>query len=195
MILSEMREQVEKKFGIPVTEAIITVPANFGEKQRSATSEAGKIAGLDVIRMINEPTAAAVAFGVSTGNAKKKETTFVFDMGGGTLDCTIMEVDKTGCNTSYNVLSTSGDMNLGGFNIDHIIGDYIAEKIKANTNKDVRKSPKTWRLLLQEVEQRKKDLTDSELVDFSLKEIYKKANINVEDSDDDAVELSREEVE
>ncbi len=131
MILSKIKTDVEAKIGEKITEAIITVPAYFNDTQRQATIDAGKIAGLDVKRIINEPTAAALAYGL---NSKKNEKIVVYDFGGGTLDISVLEVGDD----VIEVKSTDGDSHLGGRDIDHKIINWIADEFKKTSGVDVR---------------------------------------------------------
>src|SRR5947208_3311412 len=120
MILQKMKQTAEAYLGGKVEKAVITVPAYFNDSQRQATRDAGKIAGLDVVRIINEPTAAALAYGL---DRKKNETIAVYDFGGGTFDISILEVGDG----VIEVKSTNGDTHLGGDNIDHRIIDWLVQ--------------------------------------------------------------------
>ncbi|MBP6060927.1 MAG: Hsp70 family protein, partial [Candidatus Pacebacteria bacterium] len=131
MILSKIKADVEAKTGEKVTEAVITVPAYFNDAQRKATKDAGAIAGLDVKRIINEPTAAALAYGF---NKKKNEKIVVYDFGGGTFDVSVLEIGDD----VIEVKSTDGDSHLGGRDIDHKIIAWIAEEFKKTSGVDVR---------------------------------------------------------
>ena len=132
MILQKLKADAEAKLGEKITEAIITVPAYFNDAQRKATKDAGAIAGLDVKRIINEPTAAALAYGF---NKKKNEKIAVFDFGGGTFDISILEVGDD----VVEVKSTDGDSHLGGKDIDQKVLNYIADEFKKESGIDVRK--------------------------------------------------------
>ena len=134
MILQKMKADAEKRLGETITEAVITVPAYFNDAQRQATRDAGKIAGLDVKRIINEPTAAALAYGF---DKKKDEKIAVFDFGGGTFDVSILEVSAD----TIEVKSTDGDAHLGGKDIDQKIIDFIADEFKKESGIDVRNDP------------------------------------------------------
>ena len=129
-VLAYMKSYAEKNLGQPVTKAVITVPAYFNDAQRQATKDAGTIAGLDVVRIINEPTAACLAYGLDTN---KSENVLVFDLGGGTLDVSILDIGEG----TFQVLSTSGDTNLGGDDWDHLIADWIQAQIKIETGVDL----------------------------------------------------------
>ena len=134
MILQKLKADAEARLGEKVTEAVITVPAYFNDAQRQATKDAGKIAGLDVKRIINEPTAAALAYGF---NKKKDEKIVVFDFGGGTFDISVLEVGDD----VVEVKATDGDAHLGGKDIDQKIINWIADEFKKDSGIDVRKDP------------------------------------------------------
>ena len=125
-VLAYMKSYAEKNIGQPIQKAVITVPAYFNDAQRQATKDAGTIAGLDVVRIINEPTAACLAYGLDTN---KSENVLVFDLGGGTLDVSILDIGEG----TFQVLSTSGDTNLGGDDWDNMVADWIAAQIKIQT--------------------------------------------------------------
>src|SRR5712664_4337057 len=132
MILQKMKADAEAYLGEPVTEAVITVPAYFNDAQRTATKNAGEIAGLKVLRIINEPTAAALAYGL---DKKKNETILVFDLGGGTFDVSILDVGDG----VFEVRSTSGDTHLGGDDFDKRIVDWVAAEFQRDQGIDLRK--------------------------------------------------------
>ena len=129
-VLSYMKTYAEKNLGQPVKKAVITVPAYFNDAQRQATKDAGTIAGLDVVRIINEPTAACLAFGLESN---KSEKVLVFDLGGGTLDVSILDIGDG----TFQVLSTNGDTHLGGDDWDHMVADWIQAQIKIQTGADL----------------------------------------------------------
>jgi len=129
-VLAYMKSYAEKNLGQEVKKAVITVPAYFNDAQRQATKDAGTIAGLEVVRIINEPTAACLAYGLDTD---KSEKVLVFDLGGGTLDVSILDIGDG----TFQVLSTSGDTNLGGDDWDHVLADWIQAQIKAETGADI----------------------------------------------------------
>ena len=131
MILQKMKKTAEDYLGTNVEEAVITVPAYFNDSQRQATKDAGKIAGLEVLRIINEPTAAALAYGL---DKKSNERILVFDLGGGTFDVSVLEVGDG----VFEVLSTSGDTHLGGDDFDRVIVDHLASTFKGNEGIDLR---------------------------------------------------------
>ena len=152
MILQKMKADAEKRLGETITEAVITVPAYFNDAQRQATRDAGKIAGLDVKRIINEPTAAALAYGF---DKKKDEKIAVFDFGGGTFDVSILEVSAD----TIEVKSTDGDAHLGGKDIDQKIIDFIADEFKKESGIDVRNDPLARQRLDEAAEKAKIELS------------------------------------
>ncbi len=153
MILSKMKADAEAKLGEKVTEAVITVPAYFNDAQRKATKDAGAIAGLEVMRIINEPTAAALAYGFDKG--KKDEKIVVFDFGGGTFDVSVLEVGDS----VIEVKSTDGDSHLGGRDIDQKIIGYLADEFKKESGIDVRKDPLALQRLDEGAEKAKIELS------------------------------------
>ncbi|MFA6397303.1 MAG: molecular chaperone DnaK [Candidatus Paceibacterota bacterium] len=163
MILQKIRQDVEAKLGETVTEAIITVPAYFDDAQRKATKDAGKIAGLDVLRIINEPTAAALAYGF---NKKKNEKILVYDFGGGTFDVSVLEITGDGDEQSIEVKSTEGDSHMGGEDIDQKIIKWIADEYKKESGVDITKDSLALQRLKESAEKTKHELsttTESEI--------------------------------
>ena len=159
MILSKLKEDAEKKLGEPITEAVITVPAYFNETQRKATADAGKVAGLEVKRIINEPTAAALAYGFEK---KANEKIVVFDFGGGTFDVSVLEVDEN----TVEVKATGGDSRLGGRDIDKEIISWIATEFKKESGIDITKDTLALQRLDEAAEKVKIELsqtTESEI--------------------------------
>ncbi len=157
MLLGKLKADAEKRLGEPITEAVITVPAYFNDAQRAATRDAGKIAGLDVKRIINEPTAAALAYGF---NKKKDEKVVVFDFGGGTFDISVLEVVMGGeAEGSIEVRSTDGDAHLGGKDIDQKIIDWIATEFQKESGIDVRQDPLARQRLDEAAEKAKIELS------------------------------------
>ena len=157
MILGKLKADAEKRLGEPITEAVITVPAYFNDAQRAATRDAGKIAGLDVKRIINEPTAAALAYGF---NKKKDEKVVVFDFGGGTFDISVLEVVMAGGEEgSIEVRSTDGDAHLGGKDIDQKIIDWLATEFQKESGIDVRQDPLARQRLDEAAEKAKIELS------------------------------------
>jgi len=133
-ILQKIKKDAEAYLGETITKAVITVPAYFNDNQRQATKDAGAIAGLEVVRLVNEPTAASLAYGID--KVGKEQKILVFDLGGGTLDVTIMEMGREG---TFEVLSTSGDTQLGGTDMDNALIDYIADDFRKTNGIDLRK--------------------------------------------------------
>ena len=136
-ILGKLKRDAEQYLGEPVTDAVITVPAYFNDAERQATKEAGEIAGLNVLRIINEPTAAALAYGLDKG--KEDELILVFDLGGGTFDVSLLEVGKDDEFSTIQVRATSGDNRLGGDDWDERVVEYLATRFKETTGVDVTK--------------------------------------------------------
>ncbi|MGB4613143.1 MAG: molecular chaperone DnaK [Erysipelotrichaceae bacterium] len=153
MILQYMKTYAEEYLGEPVTKAVITVPAYFSDAQRQATKDAGTIAGLEVERIINEPTAAALSFGID--KTDKEQKVLVYDLGGGTFDVSILEL----ADGTFEVLSTAGDNKLGGDDFDDIIVDWIAEQFKKDHNIDLKADRMASQRLKEAAEKAKKDLS------------------------------------
>jgi molecular chaperone DnaK len=161
MILSKLKADAEAFLGEPVTEAVITVPAYFDDSQRQATKDAGKIAGLEVKRIINEPTAAALAYGLDKG---KEEKIAVFDLGGGTFDVSILQLGDG----VFEVLSTNGDTHLGGEDFDMRIVNHFVDEFKKESGIDVKSDKAAMQRLKEEAEKAKKDLSSTEVADINL---------------------------
>ena len=147
--------------GQPVTEAVITVPAYFNDSQRQATKDAGKIAGLEVMRIINEPTAAALAYGF---DKKKNGTIAVFDFGGGTFDISVLEISDG----VIEVRSTNGDTHLGGDDVDNILISYLADEFQKENGIDLRKDSMALQRLKEAAEKAKKELSTLHETDINL---------------------------
>ncbi len=158
-ILAKLKRDAETYLGEAVTDAVITVPAYFNDAERQATKEAGEIAGLNVLRIINEPTAAALAYGLDKG--KEDELILVFDLGGGTFDVSLLEVGKDDGFSTIQVRSTSGDNRLGGDDWDQRIVDHLAKKFKETTGVDVSKDKIALQRLKEAAEQAKKELSQA----------------------------------
>ncbi|HNP15028.1 MAG: molecular chaperone DnaK [Cryobacterium sp.] len=158
-ILGKLKRDAEQYLGEPVTDAVITVPAYFNDAERQATKEAGEIAGLNVLRIINEPTAAALAYGLDKG--KEDELILVFDLGGGTFDVSLLEVGKDDDFSTIQVRSTSGDNRLGGDDWDQRIVDHLIKQFKETTGVDVSKDKIAKQRLKEAAEQAKKELSSS----------------------------------
>jgi molecular chaperone DnaK len=162
MILQKMKKTAEDYLGTEVTEAVVTVPAYFNDAQRQATKEAGEIAGLKVSRIINEPTAAALAYGMDKKGVDQKIV--VFDFGGGTHDVSILELGDG----VFEVLSTDGDTHLGGDDVDQKIIDWLAEEFKAEEAMDLRKDPMALQRLKEAAEKAKIELSSSAVTEINL---------------------------
>jgi len=160
-ILAKMKKDAEEFLGEEVKEAVITVPAYFDDSQRQATKDAGKIAGLKVKRIVNEPTAAALAYGVDKG---KDEKVAIFDLGGGTFDISILEIGDG----VFEVLSTNGDTHLGGDDFDQVIIDYLADEFKAKENFDLREDRTALQRLREVAEKAKIELSTSEETEINV---------------------------
>ena len=152
MVLQKLKAEAESYLGQPVTKAVITVPAYFEDSQRQATKDAGKIAGLDVLRIINEPTAAALAYGLDKGN---DHTIMVFDFGGGTFDVSVLELGDG----VFEVKATSGDNHLGGDDVDEKIIDWLAEEFKKTNGVDLRQDKQSYQRLKDAAEKAKIELS------------------------------------
>ena len=161
MVLSKIKADAEAFLGEPVTEAIVTVPAYFDDSQRQATKDAGKIAGLEVKRIINEPTAAALAYGLES---KKDEKIVVSDLGGGTFDVSILELGDG----VFEVMSTNGDTHLGGEDFDNIIVNFLVEEFKKESGIDIKGDSAAMQRVKDEAEKAKKELSSSTSTDINL---------------------------
>ena len=161
LVLRKLTEDAAKFLGEKVTEAVITVPAYFNDAQRQATKDAGRIAGLDVLRIINEPTAAALAYGL---DKKKNETVLVFDLGGGTFDVSVLDIGDG----VVEVRATAGDTHLGGDDFDRRVVDYLAEEFKRDTGIDVRNDPQALQRLFEAAEKAKVELSSVTQTSVSL---------------------------
>ena len=171
MILQKMKKTAEDYLGQEVTEAVITVPAYFSDSQRQATKEAGQIAGLDVKRIVNEPTAAALAYGVDKANKDMKIA--VFDLGGGTFDISILEFGGG----VFEVLATNGDTHLGGDDFDQVIINWLVEEFKKDEGEDLTKDPMALQRLKEAAEKAKIELSSSTSTEINLPYIMPVAGI------------------
>jgi molecular chaperone DnaK len=162
MILQKLKQTAEDFLGQPVTKAVITVPAYFGDAERTATIEAGKIAGLQVERIINEPTAAALAYGLDKKNEEQK--IIVYDLGGGTFDISVLEIGDG----VFEVKSTDGDTHLGGDDFDNVIIDWMVQEFKSEHNMDLSKDPMALQRLKDAAEKAKIELSSSTQADINL---------------------------
>ena len=169
MVLQKLKEDAEHKLGEKVTQAVITVPAYFSDSQREATKVAGKIAGLEVMRIINEPTAASLAYGLES---KGDKTIAVYDLGGGTFDITILQLGDG----VFEVKSTNGDTHLGGDDFDNILLDFVAEEFKNSEGIDLTKDPAALQRLRVEVERAKIELSTVTQTEINLPFITADAN-------------------
>ncbi len=161
LILRKLKESAEAYLGHTITKAVVTVPAYFNDAQRQATKDAGEVAGLKVERIINEPTAAALAYGLQS---KKNEKIAVFDLGGGTFDISVLEVGDD----LIEVLSTNGDTHLGGDDFDEVLIKHLADKFQAENGIDLRKDPMALQRLREAAEKAKKELSSSQNTDINL---------------------------
>ena len=160
-ILMKLKEDAERHLGEKVTKAVITVPAYFNDAQRQATKDAGRIAGLEVLRIINEPTAAALAYGLDKNDGKKIA---VYDLGGGTFDVSILEIGDG----VFEVKATNGDTFLGGEDFDLRIVDFLADEFKKETGTDLRKDKLALQRLKEEAEKAKKELSSTTQYEVNL---------------------------
>jgi molecular chaperone DnaK len=165
-VLMKMKKTAEDFLGEPVTEAVITVPAYFNDSQRQATKDAGRIAGLNVKRIINEPTAAALAYGLDKQGGDRKIA--VYDLGGGTFDVSIIEVADVDGERQFEVLATNGDTFLGGEDFDKRIIDYLGEEFKKESGVDVRRDPLAMQRLKEAAEKAKIELSSSQQTEINL---------------------------
>jgi molecular chaperone DnaK len=165
MILQKMKQTAEDYLGHPVSRAVVTVPAYFNDAQRQATKDAGKIAGLDVLRIINEPTAAALAYGL---DKKKDEKVAVFDLGGGTYDISVLELYDVDGSRQFEVKSTNGDTHLGGDDFDQRVIDWIVAEFKRDQTIDLSKDPMALQRLKEAAEKAKMELSTTMSTDINL---------------------------
>jgi molecular chaperone DnaK len=167
MILQKMKQTAEDYLGHPVTKAVVTVPAYFNDSQRQATKDAGKIAGLDVLRIINEPTAAALAYGLDK-QGKKDEKVAVFDLGGGTYDISVLELYDVDGSKQFEVKSTNGDTHLGGDDFDQRVIDWLVTEFKKDQAIDLSKDPMALQRLKEAAEKAKIELSGTMSTDINL---------------------------
>ncbi len=165
-ILKKMKKTAEEYLGEPVTEAVITVPAYFNDSQRQATKDAGRIAGLDVKRIINEPTAAALAYGMD--KAKGDRTVIVYDLGGGTFDVSVIEIAEVDGEHQFEVLATNGDTFLGGEDFDIRLIDYLVDEFKKESGMNLKGDPLAMQRLKEAAEKAKIELSSSQQTDVNL---------------------------
>jgi molecular chaperone DnaK len=165
-VLKKMKKTAEDYLGEPVTEAVITVPAYFNDSQRQATKDAGRIAGLEVKRIINEPTAAALAFGLDKKEGDRKIA--VYDLGGGTFDVSIIEIAEVDGEHQFEVLSTNGDTFLGGEDFDLKLIDYLADEFKKEQGIDLHNDPLALQRLKEAAEKAKIELSSAQQTEVNL---------------------------
>ncbi|MCK5877778.1 MAG: Hsp70 family protein, partial [Candidatus Marithrix sp.] len=165
-ILMKMKKTAEDYLGESVTEAVVTVPAYFNDSQRQATKDAGRIAGLDVKRIINEPTAAALAYGMDKQRGDVKIA--VYDLGGGTFDISIIEIAEIDGEHQFEVLSTNGDTFLGGEDFDMVIINYLVDEFKKDSGIDLKTDPLALQRLKEAAEKAKIELSSSQQTDINL---------------------------
>ncbi|CAN5348234.1 molecular chaperone DnaK [soil metagenome] len=165
-ILGKLKRDAEQYLGEPVTDAVITVPAYFNDAERQATKDAGQIAGLNVLRIVNEPTAAALAYGLDKG--KEDELILVFDLGGGTFDVSLLEVGKDDDFSTIEVRATSGDNRLGGDDWDQRVVEYLIKQVKNSTGVDLSKDKIALQRLREASEQAKKELSSATSTNISM---------------------------
>lgn len=168
MILSKLKESAEEYLGKEVTDAVITVPAYFNDSQRQSTKDAGKIAGLNVLRIINEPTAAALAYGINNKEDQRTEKVLIFDLGGGTFDVTLLSKEGS----VFTVEATAGDTHLGGEDFDNRLVDYFANEFKMRTGKDCRSNPRSARRLRTACERLKRALSSSTTSNIEIDSLF-----------------------
>lgn len=167
-ILMKLKKDAESYLGSDVTQAVITVPAYFNDSQRQATKDAGKIAGLDVMRIINEPTAAALSYGLDKGDVKDDKVVAVYDLGGGTFDVSIIEMSNVDGEYSFEVLSTNGDTFLGGEDFDLRLIDYLCDEFKKENGVDLHNDPIALQRLKEAAEKCKIELSSTQETEVNL---------------------------
>jgi len=169
MVLGKMKEIAESYLGEPVKNAVVTVPAYFNDAQRAATKDAGTIAGLNVLRVVNEPTAAALAYGLDKVGDKKERQVLVYDLGGGTFDVSILTIEEG----VFEVQSTAGDTHLGGEDFDNRVINYLSKKYNKENDVDVTKDAKTMGKLKREVEKAKRTLSSQKTTKIEIESFHK----------------------
>merc|ERR1712213_148185 len=168
MVLTKMKETAESYIGQKVTDAVITVPVYFNDAQRQATKDAGAIAGLNVLRIINEPTAAALAYGLEKGQ-KGEKNVLIFDLGGGTFDVSILSIDE---GSMFEVKATAGDTHLGGEDFDNRLASHFIKEFKRKSNKDISTSPRAIRRLRTACERAKRTLSNSSETSIEIDSLF-----------------------
>ena len=168
MVLTKMKETAEAYLGQRVTDAVITVPAYFNDSQRQATKDAGYIAGINVLRVVNEPTAAALAYGLDQ-NLKGEKNVLIFDLGGGTFDVSVLTIDD---GSLFEVKSTAGDTHLGGEDFDNRLVSHFTQEFQRKFKKDIRGSPRALRRLRTACERAKRTLSNSAQASIEIDSLY-----------------------
>merc|ERR1712165_258318 len=168
MVLVKMKETAEAYLGTAVTEAVVTVPAYFNDSQRQATKDAGVIAGLNVLRIINEPTAAAIAYGLDKKKGSGESNVLIFDLGGGTFDVSILSIDDG----IFEVKSTAGDTHLGGEDFDNRLVDHFSKEFKRKTKKDISGNKRALRRLRTACEKAKRTLSSSTQASIEIDSLF-----------------------
>ena len=166
LVLTKCKQTAEAYLKVPITKAVVTVPAYFNDSQRQATKAAGKIAGLDVLRIINEPTAAALAYGLDATQTKddSKKKILIFDLGGGTFDVSILSIERG----VFTVMATGGDTRLGGEDFDNVTIDYILKEMEKSGFENVKADPRAMQRLRKATEQAKRDLSNAQKAEIKL---------------------------
>jgi len=175
-VLKKMKKTAEDYLGETVSEAVITVPAYFNDSQRQATKDAGRIAGLEVKRIINEPTAAALAYGMDKN--KGENVVAVYDLGGGTFDISIIEIDDVEGEHTFEVLATNGDTHLGGEDFDNRVINYLVDEFKKDQGVDLRQDPLAMQRLKEAAEKAKIELSSAQQTEVNLPYITADASVN-----------------
>ncbi len=175
MILAKLKADAEAKLGEKITQAVITVPAYFNDAQRQATKDAGTIAGLNVLRIINEPTAAAIAYGLDRKTSDKEQNVLIFDLGGGTFDVSLLSIDSG----IFEVRATAGDTHLGGEDFDNILVDYCATEFKRKSKLDVTTSARAMRRLRTACERAKRILSSATQTPVEVDSLLEGVDMNV----------------
>merc|ERR1719436_17285 len=175
MVLQKMKQTAEASLGRKVANAVITVPAYFNDAQRQATKDAGHIAGLEVLRIINEPTAAAIAYGLENTDENEEKNVLIFDLGGGTFDVSLLTIDEG----IFQVLATAGDTHLGGEDFDNRLVDFCIEDFKKKNKLDLRESPRAMRRLRTACEQAKRSLSGAMRVTIEVDTLYEGIDYHV----------------
>merc|ERR1719210_2015564 len=175
MVLQKMKQTAEASLGRKVAKAVITVPAYFNDARRQATKDAGHIAGLEVLRIINEPTAAAIAYGLDNAEETEEKNVLIFDLGGGTFDVSLLTIDED----VFQVLATAGDTHLGGEDFDNNLVDFCIQDFKKKNKRDIRESARAMRRLRTACEQAKRSLSGAMRVTIEVDTLYEGIDYHV----------------